>query len=74
MEKYLRVHTFIGGFVRIAIGSGHLTWEKNDLPPACQEYAEKYLTIEGFIEQANGRLDPAPDNDVKTMLDSILLF
>jgi len=33
---------------------------------------QKYLAIEGFIEQAIGALDPEPDSEVKAMLDSIV--
>jgi len=72
MEKYLRVHTSMGGFVRIDPITGNLCWEREDLDPVKRQYAETYLAIEGFIEQAIGTLDPAPDKEVKAMLDSIV--
>ena len=72
MDKYLRVHTPMSGFVRIEIATGDLDWESEDLDPAAMKYAERYLAIEGFIEQAIGTLDPAPDSEVKAILDSIL--
>jgi hypothetical protein len=74
MEKYLRVHTFTAGFVHIELGTGNLAWGKNDLHPLMKKYAEKYLALEGFFEQAIGVLDPEPDKDVKTVLDNILLL
>jgi hypothetical protein len=72
MERYLRVHTSMGGFVRIEPTTGNLRWEREDLDPVKLQYAKKYLAIEGFIEQAIGALDPAPDSEVKAMLDSIV--
>ena len=72
MEKYLRIHTSMGGFVRIEPATGNLYWERDDIDSARKQYAEKYLAIEGFIEQAIGALDPEPDSEVKAMLDSIL--
>jgi hypothetical protein len=72
MDKYLRVHTSMSGFVRIEIATGNLDWESENLDPVAMKYAEKYLVIEGFVEQAIGALDPAPDREVKAMLDSIL--
>jgi hypothetical protein len=72
MDKYLRVHTPMSGFVRIEIATGNLDWESEDLDPVAMKYAEKYLVIEGFVEQAIGALDPAPDSEVKAILDSIL--
>jgi hypothetical protein len=72
MEKYLRVHTFMGGFVRIELATGNLGWEKEDLDPVMRQYAKKYLVMEGFVEQAIGALDPAPDQEVKAMLESIV--
>jgi len=73
MEKYLRVHTSTAGFVCIDLVTGNLRWEKEGLDPVMRQCAKKYLVIEGFIEQAVGALDPAPDREVKAMLDSILL-
>ena len=72
MDKYLRVHTPTCGFVRSEIATGNLDWESGDLDPVAIKYAEKYLVIEGFVEQAIGALDPAPDSEVMAMLDSIL--
>jgi hypothetical protein len=74
MEKYLRVHTSMGGFVRIELATGSLGWERGDLDPVVRQYAKKYLVIEGFVEQAIGALDPAPDHEVQAMLDSIVFF
>jgi hypothetical protein len=62
----------MGGFVRIEPTTGNLRWEREDLDPVKLQYAKKYLAIEGFIEQAIGALDPAPDSEVKAMLDSIV--
>jgi hypothetical protein len=73
MEKYLRVHTSMGGFVRIEVATGNLGWEREDLDPVKRQYAKNYLVIEGFVEQAIGALDPVPDHEVKAMLDSIVL-
>jgi len=72
MENYLRVHTSAAGFVHIDLVTGNLRWEKEKLDPVMKQYAKKYLVIEGFIELAVGALDPAPDREVKAMLDSIL--
>jgi len=72
MEKYLRVYTSIGGFVRIEPTTGNLCWEREDLEPVKKQCAKKYLAIEGFIEQAIGALDPEPDSEVIAMLDSIV--
>ena len=72
MEKYLRVHTSMAGFVRIDSTTGNLYWERGGLDSATRQCAEKYLAIEGFIEQAIGVLDPVPDSEVKAMLDSII--
>ena len=50
MDKYLRVHTPMSGFVRIEIATGNLDWESENLDPVAMKYAEKYLVIEGFVE------------------------
>jgi hypothetical protein len=73
MEKYLRIHTSMAGFVRVELDTGKLGWERTDLDPVMQQYAQKYLVLEGFVEQAVGALDPAPDSELKAMLDSIML-
>ena len=72
MENYLRIHTSMAGFVRIELGTGKLGWERSDLDPVMRQYAQKYLVFEGFVEQAVGALDPAPDIEIKAMLDSII--
>jgi hypothetical protein len=72
MQKHLSVITHKAGMVHINCRTGHLFWEEENLDPVLQQYAKKHLVQEGFVEQALGVLDPAPQQVPDPFLDDVL--
>jgi hypothetical protein len=72
MQKHLSVKAQKSGIVHINRRTGHLFWEEENLDPVVQQYAKKYLVQEGFVEQALGVLDPAPQPVPGLFLDDVL--
>ena len=59
------------GIVDIDHATGALSWDKENLDPVTKSYIKKYLFDEGFIEHALGMLDPAIDQEINALLQSL---
>jgi hypothetical protein len=59
------------GTVHINHATGALSWDQENLDPLIKSYIKKYLFDEGFIEHALGILDPAIDQDITALLQSL---
>jgi hypothetical protein len=71
MQAKYSVAIHLVGTVQINHSTGALSWDKENLDPVVKSYVKKYLFDEGFIEHALGMLDPAIDQEINALLDSL---
>jgi hypothetical protein len=71
MQENHSIANHLVGTVHINRITGALSWDRKNLDPVTQRYVKKYLFDEGFIEQALGMLDPAPDREFAQFLQSL---
>jgi len=74
MQAKYSVAIHLVGTVHINHATGALNWERENLDPVIKSYIKKYLFDEGFIEHALGMLDPAIDQEITALLDSLSDF
>jgi len=71
MQAKYSVAIHLVGIVQINHSTGALSWDKENLDPVIKSYIKKYLFDEGFVEHALGMLDPALDQEINALLDSL---
>jgi hypothetical protein len=74
MQAKYSVAIHLVGTVHINHATGALNWDRENLDPVIKSYIKKYLFDEGFIEHALGMLDPAIDQEITALLDSLSDF
>jgi hypothetical protein len=74
MQAKYSVAIHLVGTVHINRATGALSWDRENLDPVIKSYIKKYLFDEGFIEHALGMLDPAIDQEITALLDSLSDF
>ena len=74
MQAKYSVAIHLVGTVHINHATGALNWDRENLDPVIKSYIKKYLFDEGFIEHALAMLDPAIDQEITALLDSLSDF
>ena len=74
MQAKYSVAIHLVGTVHINHATGALNWDRENLDPVIKSYIKKYLFDEGFIEHALGMLDPAIDQEITALLESLSDF